>query len=940
MTGVSSIMTRLSSGLIVQHVSDNQVKTHELPQTDNQETELDTEWDQQISRLYQQSAEGWWQHLSVKTKATVLAVVLGTTPVLAIGAFTYYFINHSMVKQIYEGKQRTAAQLANKVNDFLTNRFLDAHMLARSPLLTNRKVSEAVPREEKEGLFEQYVVPFGTYNSVALFDTSGNVTLRPKKERIPNQRPQSYFQSILRSGQPMIELPTMLGSTQASNIRLATPVKDSATNNLIGILQFQLPIEKLEQIIKNYGVPEERYYLIDSEGNYFLTFGDKSRLGKAAKEHLPQYTKLQEANRPTSILDVDRDTKVQQLVTYTPLRNVAGLPNLNYGLLIASDVKTALAPQRQLLLTLLLGTVVTALLVGAIAAIVANRATRLILAAAVAVEKIGQGELSTRLDFQGSDEIASLVANINDMASRLETLVQEQVLTTEQVKLLANVAGSQALELPDLLTELQEPLAKAREILHIDRMMLYRLTAPNQGEISIESAVPDLPLVSDRRIGGFSIPESLLDSCKQGSSLSVNSLTETELPIQYRQRLELLQVKASLLTPIVSGEQFLGLLIADHCFASHEWQPAEIEFLKQLAIQLSLVINRVTLLKQTEQQAEEQRQLKEGLQRRVLELLKEVDPISKGDLTARAKVTADEIGTVADSYNATVNNLRKIVLQVRATTQQVVATTTVNETSVQSLAAEALQQAEEIASTLQQIEQMAVTVMDVAASAEQAEQVVQQAAQTVEEGDAAMNRTIGGIQAIRATVAETAKKVKRLGESSQKISTVIDLISSFAAQTNMLALNASIEASRAGEQGRGFAVVAGEVRALAQRSAEATEEIRKLIIGIQTETNEVIAAMESGTEQVVMGTELVDETRQSLNKITAASDKISHLVSAIVQATEVQFQTSEMVTQTMRDVAKISSKTSTEANQVSSSFEQMRQVAQSLQASIEQFKVE
>jgi methyl-accepting chemotaxis protein len=348
------------------------------------------------------------------------------------------------------------------------------------------------------------------------------------------------------------------------------------------------------------------------------------------------------------------------------------------------------------------------------------------------------------------------------------------------------------------------------------------------------------------------------------------------------------------------------------------------------------VEERTVELKQAKEASETDKQT---IQRRALELLREVDPISKGDLTIRAKVTPDEIGTLADSYNATVASLRKIVSQVQNAADQVIVTTEGSEAYIQALSAEAAKQAVEITDALEQIERMTKVGRIVAANAEQAETIVQQATQTVREGDAAMNRTVDGIQAIRTTVAETARKVKHLGESSQKISTVVELISAFASQTNMLALNASIEASRAGESGRGFAIVASEVRALAQRSAEATEEIRKLVSSIQAETNEVVVAMESGTEQVVIGTKLVDETRQSLNKITNASAKISELVESIAQATVVQSEAAEAVTQTMQGVALVANKTSAEANQVVSSFEQLQEVAQTLQASVDRFKV-
>jgi len=155
----------------------------------------------------------------------------------------------------------------------------------------------------------------------------------------------------------------------------------------------------------------------------------------------------------------------------------------------------------------------------------------------------------------------------------------------------------------------------------------------------------------------------------------------------------------------------------------------------------------------------------------------------------------------------------------------------------------------------------------------------------------------------------------------------------------LLALNASIEAARAGEEGRGFGVVADEVRALALQSAEATADIARIVTDIQAGTNEVITAMEAGNQQVVVGTKLVDETRQNLNKITAVSVQISDLVAAIGQAAVDQSQASESVTHTMTDVAAISNKTATDANQVSASFKNLLSVAQELQASAGQFKV-
>jgi len=337
--------------------------------------------------------------------------------------------------------------------------------------------------------------------------------------------------------------------------------------------------------------------------------------------------------------------------------------------------------------------------------------------------------------------------------------------------------------------------------------------------------------------------------------------------------------------------------------------------------------------------AEEQKTLKESLQRRALELMMEIDPVSKGDLTVRAKVTEDEIGTVADSYNATIANLRKIVDQVQTASDQMSTTVVDNKVQVQALSDGASQQTVEIAEALQQIQQMADSVKAVAASAQQAEQIVQQATDKVNSSDEAMNRTVAGIVNIRETVAETAKKVKRLGEASQKISGVVNLIGDFAAQTNLLALNASIEAARAGEEGRGFAVVADEVRSLARQSAEATVEIENLVATIQAETNEVVSAMEIGTEQVVAGTQLVNETRTSLDEISQVAVQINALVETIAQSTQDQSTSSETVTKVIQDVAQIAEQTSSEAGQVSDAFEALLAVAQTLQDTVGRFKV-
>jgi methyl-accepting chemotaxis protein len=262
-----------------------------------------------------------------------------------------------------------------------------------------------------------------------------------------------------------------------------------------------------------------------------------------------------------------------------------------------------------------------------------------------------------------------------------------------------------------------------------------------------------------------------------------------------------------------------------------------------------------------------------------------------------------------------------------------------SQTLIQKLSADSSQQAAEIAIALEVIQAMDVASQAVALNAEQAEQAVQQAAQTVAKGDTVMNLTVEGIQAVQSTVLETARKVKLLGESSEQISTIVDLITTFASQTNLLAFNATVEAARVGEAGLGFAAIANEVQELARQSKEALEEIKSVTSSIQVATQEVVKEIESEITQVKTGTRLVNETRQSLNQITQVSTHIGSLVEAIAQATLVQSQASETVTQTMKGVATVANQTSTEADQALSSFERLQEVAEVLQAGVGRFKL-
>jgi methyl-accepting chemotaxis protein len=361
---------------------------------------------------------------------------------------------------------------------------------------------------------------------------------------------------------------------------------------------------------------------------------------------------------------------------------------------------------------------------------------------------------------------------------------------------------------------------------------------------------------------------------------------------------------------------------------------------EQEAAALEQLANQAEQAEREQQQAQQERKQKEALQQDLLELLTQVEQAAGGNLTVRAEITPGEIGIVADFFNAIIESLQDIVTQVKSAALQVNQSVGENEAAIVTLSGQALQQATQINQLLNSVQAMADSIQQVADNASLAATVAQTAAATAETGGETMELTIANIIELRQVLAETAQKVKRLGESSQQISKVVALIQQISLQTNLLAINASIEAARAGEEGQGFAVVAEEVGQLADRSAAATKEIEQMVENIQLETSEVVAAMEQGTSKVVEGSRLVEATGENLSQIFAILHQIDQLVQSISQSTVSQSQTSRMVQELMESLAQLSERTSTSAGAISHSLQQTAAITKELQTSVETFQVD
>ena len=326
-------------------------------------------------------------------------------------------------------------------------------------------------------------------------------------------------------------------------------------------------------------------------------------------------------------------------------------------------------------------------------------------------------------------------------------------------------------------------------------------------------------------------------------------------------------------------------------------------------------------------------------QQSILKLMNELSELANGDLTVKATVSEDITGAIADSVNFTTEELRKLVIAVSTSAQLVSKATSEAGAITKKLLGAAQKQSEKINQAGDAVELMTTSIREVDASAVRSADAARQTLGVTTQGTQAVQNAIAGMDGIREQIQETSKRIKRLGESSQEIGEIVDLISDITEQTNVLALNAAIQAASAGEAGRGFSVVAEEVQRLAERSGDATKQIGLLVKAIQNDTHDAVAAMEITTQGVVAGAKLADTAGQALREIEETTRELAGLVNSISVSTQMQTEMAAELADVTNEILEITEQTSEGTTRTNASVAQVEKLALELSSSVSGFKV-
>ncbi len=353
----------------------------------------------------------------------------------------------------------------------------------------------------------------------------------------------------------------------------------------------------------------------------------------------------------------------------------------------------------------------------------------------------------------------------------------------------------------------------------------------------------------------------------------------------------------------------------------------------------SIILIGLVMVQSTRSRLAETAAKNERNQAAILRLLDEIADLADGDLTVAATVTEDFTGAIADSINYSIDQLRELVETINLTAVQVAAAAQETQATAMHLAEASEHQAQEIAGASAAINEMAVSIDQVSANASESSAVAERSVAIANKGNEVVHNTITGMDNIREQIQDTSKRIKRLGESSQEIGDIVSLINDIADQTNILALNAAIQASMAGDAGRGFAVVADEVQRLAERSSAATKQIEALVKTIQTDTNEAVISMEQTTSEVVRGARLAQDAGVALEEIEKVSKTLAALIQNISNAARQQASSAGHISNTMNVIQEITSQTSAGTTATAKSIGNLAKMASEMRKSVSGFKL-
>lgn len=890
--------------------------------------------------------------LGIRAKVIALATIFGVLPVLVVGGVAYRFADDAITRQISREKIAEAEQLSNQLSHFLQDQLVNVQSLARvsGGVIDRDKThstevspqqQQATTNKELESQLTAFLRNYSVYSYFGLYDLQGHEIVRARGSRGElNQKNKPYFLQVLDTGLPAISEPIKTNSAgyDAFAVYIAAPVKQMS-GKIVAIVVAKIPVEFVGNAI--FGTISlhkgTAYHMVNSSGQVFQNFNetDNDPLDSKIANKVSRFPQV-DAQRQSGAW-LDKTDKGEQLhsyapMKYTPIRKVG---ELNWSIVTSTDAAIAFAAQKQLLQTISLGTLLTAALAAVLAAILAQRAIRPLLQATAAVEKLSQGELDTRIETQGDDELAVLGANINRMAERTQNLLEQQIQNTEllihQNNMLTNLARCDGLIEGNAKAAARAFTQGTAETLAVERVSIWlynsnrdRVVCLNLYESNFQQHSEGTELKAVDFPAYFEALE--LDRPIVADDAHTNPAT-WEFSASY---LMPLGINSMLNAPIRSAGRIAGVICCEHIGETRQWQAGEISFVSSVANLMSLAL--------------------EGdiLQQEVGHLLEVVSTVEDGDLTTRADVSDRTTGLVADTFNRLLEQLGEVLSQVLSTAQSVSAGSTALGKLAQTVATNAQEQAQEVTQVQKLTEQVEQSAQSSTLAIDLANKSLLEVRSVVEQGQDAIDTMTQGIDVLQGGTNRIVQQMKALGEFVGLADQFVQDQSQIASLTQVLALNATLVAARASEQRdpRQFLVVAREFEAIASQVSNLAQQTNDGLVSLQQRTDQihsVVSAVDAEIQNLgglVSGfTTNVEQSNRVFGDVRMTTGQVVQAGEAVAQSNQEILNAAQATASAIQDIAEMATRTALLTGKAEQRSEGMENLSRSLLSSIEFFRL-
>lgn len=890
-----------------------------------------------------------FDRFGIQTKATVLAAIFGVLPVLVVGVLAYRVADESIVQKIGAEKIAEAEQLSNKLSIFLQDRLANTKTFVRvvdivtggnlEAIRPKQSQAQANPKQlqvqvlQLENELTNFVQDYPVYSNISVYDLQGGVIVQSRgSAQEPNQKNYTYFQQVLKTELPAVSEPTATnaGSSAGLAIYVAAPIKDRS-GKTTSVLVAKTPVEFVGNAIFRTSGSQKHiiYHMIDSSGQVFQHFNEPGnpQLGNKIASEISLFPKVI-AQRKSQAW-IENTDEGEQLHTYAPLRNSG---NLNWSIVTSTDTAIAFAAQRQLLQTIALGTVATAVMATVLAAILANRAIRPILQATAAVEKLGQGELDTRLQTQGSDELAALGTNINQMAERIQNLLSTQRQNAEQLVLqndvLSNLAQNEGLLEGNATTAARAFTEATAQTLAVAQVSVWLYNLNGDALVCVDLYQGLQEHKSGMELKNIDFP-AYFQAIEQERLIVVDDALTDPATREFSEYLKPLGIVSILGIPIRIAGKTVGVVCCEHT-KPRQWKPDEQSFVSSVANLISLALES------------------ELLQQEVGHLLEVVSAVEEGDFTTRAQVSDKTTGLVADTFNRLLEQLGDVLAQVLSTAQSVSAGSSALGQLAETVVTNAQQQEHEVVQVLSLTEQVEQSAQSSTVAVKLATQLLLNIRATVEQGQVAIDNMTGGIDVLQQGTDRIIQRMKALGEFVGLADQFVQDQSQIASLTQVLALNATLVAARASEQRdpRRFSVVAREFEAIAAQVSDLAQQTNEGLTSLQQRTdqiNTVVSAIDTEVQSLgglVSGfTTGVDRSNQVFGNVRTITGQVVQAGEAVAQSSQEIVSAAQSTAKAMHEIADFAARTAILTKKARRRSEGMEMLSSSLLDSIRFFRL-